>query len=95
MWADGIVVTPPALDHDLSLLQRIEDLPVQEFVAQARVEALDVTVLPWAAGGDVGRLGTNGGNPLPYGLGDELGAVVRPDVRRCRLLVLSDSHVVL
>src|SRR5205814_8991985 len=82
VWADGIVVTPPALDHDLSLLQRIEDLPVQEFVAQARVEALDVTVLPWAAGGDVGRLGTNGGNPLPYGLGDELGAVVRPDVRR-------------
>src|SRR4029450_7602275 len=50
VWADGIVVTPPALDHDLSLLQRIEDLPVQQFVAQAGVEALDVPVLPRAAG---------------------------------------------
>ena len=73
MWADGIVVTSPALDHDLSLLQRVEDLPVQQLVAQAGVEALDVAVLPRAAGRDVGRLGTDGGDPFLHGLGDELG----------------------
>ena len=65
-------MTAPALDHDLSLLQRIEDLPVQELVAQASVETLDIAVLPWTSWGDVGRLGANGANPLPYGLGDEL-----------------------
>ena len=32
MWADGIEVASPALDHDLSLLQRIEDFPVQQLV---------------------------------------------------------------
>ena len=82
MRAHRIVVTAPALNHDLSLLQRVEDLPIQELVAQASVEAFDITVLPWTARGDVGRLGANGVNPLPYGLGDELGTVVRPDVRR-------------
>jgi hypothetical protein len=33
MWADGIVVASPALDQDLSLLQRREDFPVQQLVA--------------------------------------------------------------
>jgi len=75
-------VAPPALDHDLRLLQRIEDLPVQQLVAQASVEALDVPVLPWAAWSDVGGLSTDRGNPFLHGLGDELGPVVRPDVAR-------------
>src|SRR5947208_3555592 len=57
MWADCIVVAPPALDHDLSFLQRIEDLSLQQLVAQAGVEALDVAVLQGTAGRDVGRLG--------------------------------------
>ena len=80
MWADGIVVTSPALDHDLSLLQRIEDLPIQQLIAQTSVEALDVAVLPRAAGCDVGRLGADRGDPLPHSCGDKFGTVVRPDV---------------
>ena len=66
MWADGIVVASPALDHDPGLLQRIENLPVQQLIAQPGIETLDVAVLPGAARRDVGRLGTDGGNPLPY-----------------------------
>jgi hypothetical protein len=31
---DRIVVTPPALDDDLCLVQRLEDLSIQKFVAQ-------------------------------------------------------------
>ena len=53
MWTDGIVVASPALDHDLSLLQRVEDLPVQQLVAQAGVETLDEGVLGRLARCDV------------------------------------------
>ena len=44
--ADGVVVSSPALDHDLCLLERVENLAIQKFVPQASVEALDITVLP-------------------------------------------------
>ena len=80
MGPDGIVMPPPALDHDLSFLQRVEDLTVQQFVAQAGVEALDVPVLPGTARSDVGGLSTDRGNSFLHGLRDELRAVVRPDV---------------
>ena len=50
MWPDGIVVTTPALDDDLRLAQRVEDLAVEQLVAQPRIEALDEAVLPRAAG---------------------------------------------
>ena len=82
MWADGIVVTSPALDHDLSLLQLIEEFPVQQLVAQTGVEALDVTVLPRAAGRDVGRLGTDCADPFLHGFGYELRTIVGPNVSR-------------
>jgi hypothetical protein len=45
MRADRVVVPTPAFDDDLCLLQGVEDLAVQEFVPQARVEAFDVPVL--------------------------------------------------
>jgi hypothetical protein len=35
MRSDRIVVPAPAFDDDLCLLQRIEDFPVEQFVAQA------------------------------------------------------------
>ncbi len=70
----------PALDDDLRLAQRIEDLAVEKFVAQASIKALDEAVLPWAAGSDVGRLCPDGADPILHGFGDELGAVVGTDV---------------
>ena len=80
MRAHGIVMAPPALDDDLRLLQRVEDLAVEQFVPQAGVEALDVAVLPRTARRDVGRLGADRGDPLLHGLGDELRPVVGPNV---------------
>lgn len=50
---DGIVMTPPAFDHDLRLLERVEHLTFEQFVTQTRVEALDVSVLPWRARCDI------------------------------------------
>ena len=63
MWAGGVEVATPAFDHDLCLLQAVEDLTVERFVTQAGVEAFDEAVLPRAARGDVGRLGADGGDP--------------------------------
>ena len=39
-------MAPPGFNENLGFLQGVEALPVQELVAQPRVEALDVAVLP-------------------------------------------------
>lgn len=39
MRADRVVVAPPALDDDLGFVERIENLAVQKFVTELRVEA--------------------------------------------------------
>lgn len=82
MRPNGVVVPAPTLDDDLGLAQRVEDLAVKELIAQARVEALDEPVLPWAALGDVSGLCTNGVNPLLHRLGDELRAIIGTDMPR-------------
>jgi hypothetical protein len=73
-------VAPPALDDDLGLAESVEDFAVEQLVAQASVEALDVAVLPGAAPLDVGGLGTDNRDPFLYRLGDELRSVVGPGV---------------
>jgi hypothetical protein len=76
MRAHGIVVAPPALDNDLSLAQRVEDLAVEQLVAKPGVEALHVSVLPRAARRDVGGFRTDGRDPILHSLGNELRAIV-------------------
>jgi hypothetical protein len=46
VWTDGLVVTAPLLDEDLCLAQRVEDLAVEVFIPEPRIEALDVAVFP-------------------------------------------------
>jgi len=58
----------------------MEPPPVGELPPEAGVEGLDDPVLPRAAGIDVDGLDAVGGHELLDGLGDELGAVVGPDV---------------
>jgi len=76
MWADRIVLPAPALDDDLSFPQRVEDLAVEQFVSQTGVEALDITVLPWASRRDVSSFGADCGDPRLHGLGNELGPII-------------------
>jgi len=65
MRADGIVVTAPGLDDDLGFAQAVEDFAVEQFVAQAGVEALDEAVLPRAPPGrDVGGPGADRDDPV-------------------------------
>src|SRR5258706_7035550 len=65
---------------DLGLAQSVENLAVEQLIAKAGVEALDVAVLPRAAPLDVGSLGTDYRDPFLHGFGDELRSVVRADV---------------
>jgi len=39
-------VTPPALDDDLGLTQRVEDFAIEQFITQAGIKTLDVSLPP-------------------------------------------------
>ena len=80
VWPDGVVVTPPALDDDLRLAERVEDLAIEKLVSQAGIEAFDKAVLPRAASLDISRPCTHGCDPVLHGPGDELGSIVGADV---------------
>src|SRR5215207_6051813 len=55
--ANAVVVSAPALDHDLRLLQRVEDLAIQQLVAKPGIEAFHIAVFPGRAPLNVRRLG--------------------------------------
>src|SRR5215475_4197919 len=80
MRADRVVVAPPALDDDLGLAQCVEDLAVEQLIAQARIETLDEAILPRAARCDVRRLCPDRADPFLHGLGNELGAIIGTNV---------------
>ena len=82
MGPDRVVVASPALDDDLGLAQTVEDLAIEQLIAKAGVEALDVAVLPRTAPLDIGSLGADSGDPSLDSLGDELRSVVGPDMTR-------------
>ena len=46
MWSATVVVSPPTLDDDPGLLERLENLPVEQLIAHPGIEALDATVRP-------------------------------------------------
>ena len=82
MRSNGVVVAPPCFDQHLGLGEAVEDLAVEQLVAKRAVEALAVAVLPRRAGRDVKRLHADLAEPGLDRGGDELAAVIRPDVRR-------------
>jgi hypothetical protein len=43
---DGVVVAAPFLDQDMGFPQRVEELTVEEFIAEVGIEALTVAILP-------------------------------------------------
>jgi hypothetical protein len=73
-------VASPTLDDDLGRAQSVENFAVEQLIAKAGIEALDVAVLPGAAPLDVGGLGAYSRDPFLHRLGDELRSVVGPDV---------------
>src|SRR5258708_3315238 len=82
MGPDRVVVTTPAFDDDLRLSQCVEDLAVEQLVTQAGIKTLDKAVLPGTAGRDVGGLCADGTDPILHRLGNELRAIIGPDMPR-------------
>jgi hypothetical protein len=80
MWPYGVVVTAPAFDHQIGFAQTVEDLAIQQLVAQPGIERLRIAIFSWATRSDVGGLATDRRNPALHRLGHELGAIVRTNV---------------
>ena len=47
VFSDGVVVPPPLFDDDLCLFEGVEDFPIQQFVPEAGIETLTISVFPW------------------------------------------------
>src|SRR3981081_3099160 len=75
-----VVVTTPAFDDDLRFPQRVEDLAIEQLVAQPGIKTLDEPVLPRTARRDVGGLCSDGADPLLHRLGNELRAIIGTDM---------------
>ena len=75
MWARTLLVLVACIRSrrgwphrvDLGLAQSVEDLPVEQLIAKAGVEALDVAVLPRATSLDVSGLGADNRDPFLHG----------------------------
>lgn len=60
----------------------MEELAVEQFVPELRIEALAIAVLPRTPGFDVCSPGADGDDPVRYRLGQELRAILGPYVNR-------------
>lgn len=81
VWLLGVAVFPPLFHQDLSLAEAVENLAVEQFIAEPDIEAFAVPILLGRSGLDASGLGTNGCNPAPNSLGDELRPVARREIR--------------
>ena len=81
-----VVDGDPVGDDDAGLGERVELLAVEALIPEAGVVALDDPVLPGRAGVDGDGLDAVGSHELLDGLGDELRAIVGPDVLGLGLL---------
>ncbi|CFT65394.1 Uncharacterised protein [Burkholderia pseudomallei] len=85
MRSDGIVVTPPLLDHNLRFRARSKPFKAQAFISELAVEALVRAVLPRLAGIAKRHVHAVLCSPLQGGPRYELWAVVRTQVTRCTM----------
>src|SRR5260370_7979960 len=76
MRAALIILHSPGFDKDSGFQQRAKDFPVQTFIAQLVMEALDEWLLPRCPWLDVEDFDGVIGHPISDSLSDELRAVV-------------------
>jgi len=71
---------PPSLDQQIGLREAVEDLAVQQFIAQRSVKALVIPVLPRRSRRDVERRHADPGQPFLHRRRDKFAAIVEPDI---------------
>ena len=82
MWSP-LIVLPPIVFHDHPGFRQCPQLfPIQTLIPEPAVEALYKTILPRAAGINVECLDLMLLQPLLHCLGNELGPIVRAQMRR-------------
>jgi len=67
----------PLADDDLNLLEAVEDLAIEQFVAKLAIEAFAIAVLPGTSRFDVKCLGTDACQPAAPDLGGHLRSMRR------------------
>ena len=82
MGPDPVVVPAPVFGDDLSFLERIKDLAIQEFISQFAVETLAVTVFPGAPRHDVSSLRAHSAEPVSEDFGDHFWAIITANIFR-------------
>ena len=82
MRTDGVVMPPPGFDQPAGLGEAVEELTVEQFIAQRSVEALVVAVLPRRRRGDVERLHADLRQPFLDYRRDKFAAAIGPDIGR-------------
>ena len=65
MRSDCVVVAAPALDHNLGLTEGVEDLVIEQLIAQTSIEAFDIAILPGTASLNLSGPGADGGDHIP------------------------------
>jgi hypothetical protein len=80
MRALRVVKHPPLFDQYLCFSERVDQLPVKQLISELAVKRFTVTVLPWAARGDVNRFGAQAAQPAPKLLRNHLRAVARSNM---------------
>lgn len=68
-------MAPQNLDHDLCLLERVEEFAIEQFVTEFAVEGFAVSVFPRTTRLDVSRLGADGADPISQRCRHKLRAV--------------------
>jgi hypothetical protein len=79
MWSDLVVLTPELLDRDLRIDSVSEPLHRKAFIAEFAIERLVGAVLPGFSGIDMGNVDVRLREPLQYGSGHKLRAVVHTE----------------
>ena len=82
MWSDRIIVSSPAFNQHLRLLQRVEDFSGQKLITELSIKRLVVSILPGTARLDEQGFDANPAEPGSDGFGRELRAVIGADVIR-------------
>ena len=53
VWAFGIIIDPPTLDHSAGLGNAVEEFLIQAFISKASIEAFDERILCWLSWRDI------------------------------------------